>query len=80
LDIGCAAGQLLSFFKTKDWKTAGIDPDETSRKHAKTNFGLNVFEEDYLNLIPPKSFDVISMWHVLEHVSRLSNQMKDLKN
>jgi SAM-dependent methyltransferase len=78
LDIGCATGQFLYYMSQKGWKSTGIEPDEKTRNHAISEFGLEVFPEEQLNLFPKESFDVITMWHVLEHVSDLNGRMAQL--
>jgi 2-polyprenyl-3-methyl-5-hydroxy-6-metoxy-1,4-benzoquinol methylase len=79
LDIGCATGQFLHFMAEHGWKTTGIEPDEKTRAHAIIEFGLQVFPEEKLNSFRNASFDVITMWHVLEHVSALNERMEQLK-
>ncbi len=79
LDIGCATGQFLHYMSGKGWKTTGIEPDEKTRQKAITEYGLRVFPEEQLNVFNKSSFDVISMWHVLEHVSDLRGRMAQLK-
>lgn len=78
LDIGCASGELLNEFKQNGWTALGIEPNENARKLAIENYRLQVEAEPYLNKIEKESFDVISMWHVLEHVSNLPDRMKQL--
>ena len=80
LDIGCATGQFLHYMAQHGWKSTGIEPDEKTRNHAITEYGLQVFPEDRLNSLLKASFDVISMWHVLEHVSDLQGRMDQVKN
>ncbi len=79
LDIGCATGQFLHYMESRGWETAGIEPDEKTRNRAITEFTLNVFPEEQLDVFEKSSFDVISMWHVLEHVSALDQRMDQLK-
>ncbi len=79
LDIGCASGNFLSIFKENGWETVGVEPNEEIREYAKNKFGLNVYPEDYLKQMPENEFDVITMWHVLEHVFDLDARMRDLK-
>jgi len=79
LDIGCATGQFLNYMAEHGWKTTGIEPDEKTRAHAISEYGLQVFPEEKLNEFSKSSFDVITMWHVLEHVSNLNGRMEQLK-
>jgi 2-polyprenyl-3-methyl-5-hydroxy-6-metoxy-1,4-benzoquinol methylase len=80
LDIGCATGQFLNFMSKNGWITTGIEPDEKTRERAISEFGLKVFPEAKLNSFSKASFDVITMWHVLEHVSDLKGRMAQLKD
>jgi 2-polyprenyl-3-methyl-5-hydroxy-6-metoxy-1,4-benzoquinol methylase len=80
LDIGCATGQFLNYMATHGWKTTGIEPDEKTRKSAISEYSLDVFPEEKLTVLNNASFDVITMWHVLEHVSDLNGRMKQIKN
>jgi len=79
LDIGCATGQLLKEFKCRGWESVGVEPDPEARAFAKENYKLNVVDEEAISSLEEQSFDVISMWHVLEHVSDLDKRMQDLK-
>jgi SAM-dependent methyltransferase len=80
LDIGCATGQFIKYMSDHGWNATGIEPDEKTRARAISEFGLRVFSEEKLNTFSPASFDVITMWHVLEHVSDLNGRMTQLKN
>jgi len=80
LDIGCATGQFLKYMSNNGWNTTGIEPDEKTRARAISEYGLQVFPEEQLNNLKKASFDVITMWHVLEHVSDLNGRMIQLKN
>jgi len=79
LDIGCATGQFLHYMGNRGWDVAGIEPDEKTRERAIAEFDLKVFPEEQLNVFEKSSFDVISMWHVLEHVSDLNQRVAQLK-
>jgi len=80
LDIGCATGQFLNYMAEHGWSATGIEPDEKTRAHAISEYGLKVFPEEQLNILEKSSFDVITLWHVLEHVSELNARMEQLKN
>jgi len=79
LDIGCATGQFLNYMSEHGWNATGIEPDQKTRSRAISQYGLKVFTEDQLNVFTKASFDVITMWHVLEHVSDLDDRMRQLK-
>ena len=79
LDIGCGTGEFLNTCKKAKWETFGIEPDQDARKMAVENYGLDVKGEGQLSVFPDASFDIISMWHVLEHVPRLNERIEDLK-
>lgn len=78
LDIGCGTGDFLNKCKTEKWETKGIEPSEIARKQAIANYNLDV--DEYIDLRDLKGeFDVITMWHVLEHVTELNTTVSELK-
>lgn len=79
LDIGCATGHFLYLMKKKGWETYGIEPDKKTRDSAIEAYKLNVFTEEELDTFEKEFFDVITMWHVLEHVSQLNKRIAQLK-
>lgn len=76
LDIGAGTGDFLAMAKSNGWDIIGIEPSEK----AKTIAGKKgvIFAESMQSL-EKQSFDVITMWHVLEHVPNLEEQIKELK-
>ena len=80
LDIGCATGQFLNYMSEYGWNVTGIEPDEKTRTRAISEYGLKVLPEEGLNTIRNGTFDLITMWHVLEHVSDLNGRMEQLRN
>jgi len=80
LDIGCGTGELLNYFKLKAWNTRGVEPDPDARKLAIDNYQLNISDFDSLLDKGDSSFDVITMWHVLEHVWDLQSYLDGIKN
>ena len=77
LDIGCGTGELLNYFKSKGWETQGIEPSYKARNFAINNYNLNINDENYLETINRK-FDVITMWHVFEHVQDLNKRIVNI--
>lgn len=76
LDIGAGVGDFLSIAKNDGWQTIGIEPSDKAKNIAKKK-GVSFVEN--LSELESNSFDVITMWHVLEHVPDLENQIKELK-
>ena len=74
LDIGAGTGDFLSVAKENGWHTIGVEPSEKAKAIAKKKGVSFVGETSELD---NHSFDVISMWHVLEHVPNLENQIKE---
>lgn len=79
LDIGCGTGEFLNVCQQSKWTTLGIEPSNGARKMAINTFGLEVREESELSKLESESFDVITLWHVLEHVPQLNARIKELK-
>lgn len=76
LDIGAGVGDFLSVCKNDGWEIIGIEPSEKAKAIAIKK-GVSFVE--HLSELESNSFDVITMWHVLEHVPDLENQIKELK-
>ena len=76
LDIGAGTGDFLVVAKNNGWKIKGIEPGEKPKAIA-VNKGVS-FAND-LSELENNSFDIITMWHVLEHVPNLEFQIKELK-
>ena len=76
LDIGAGTGDFLATAKANGWQITGLEPNEKARNSAISK-GVS-FENDSKS-IENQSFDVITMWHVLEHVPDIEQQIKDLK-
>ena len=76
LDIGAGTGDFLSVAKNNGWQTIGVEPSDRAKAIAKSK-GVSFVEQT--SELENHSFDVISMWHVLEHVPDLDKQIKELK-
>lgn len=76
LDIGAGTGDFLVVAKNEGWQTIGIEPSLKAKSIALKK-GVN-FADDLSNL-ESHSFDVITMWHVLEHVPNLEEHILELK-
>jgi len=79
LDIGCGTGDFLSAAKNNGWKVTGIEPNENARIKANSKTDNKVFDIAKLENLPVDSFDVITLWHVLEHLPNLEEQIQVFK-
>lgn len=74
LDYGCGTGEFLSTCKKAGWETKGVEISNAARIQAIRNYGLDVVTPDSL---PKESkFQVITLWHVLEHLPDLNEAFK----
>lgn len=71
LDIGCGTGDFLETALKDNWTITGIEPNEQARQIANSKTNNSVFEIEQLRKLKPNSFDVITLWHVLEHLPNL---------
>lgn len=71
LDVGAGTGAFAAVMQQNGWKVTGLEPDETARKNALQNHQLTLQTLDALYDLPAEQFDVVTMWHVLEHVHEL---------
>jgi 2-polyprenyl-3-methyl-5-hydroxy-6-metoxy-1,4-benzoquinol methylase len=79
LDIGAGTGAFVGHMQMNGWQATGLEPDEAARRNALDVNKVDLLTPDTFFDFPPDSFDVITMWHVLEHVHDLHIYMKQLK-
>jgi 2-polyprenyl-3-methyl-5-hydroxy-6-metoxy-1,4-benzoquinol methylase len=75
LDVGAGTGAFTNTMQLAGWNVTGLEPDETARENAFQNHNLQLQTLDALFQQKKNSFDVITMWHVLEHVHELHNYL-----
>ncbi len=71
LDIGTGTGYFLAAMLQRGWKVEGIEKSPQARAFASEHFALDVHPESALDTFEPGSFDVITLWHVMEHLEHL---------
>ena len=80
LDYGCGTGSFLNEMKSNGWTIKGIEPDAGAAHKAQMLTGSEIGDPASLNSLVDGSIDVITLWHVLEHVHELHPTVKALKN
>jgi len=78
LDIGTGTGYFLNEMQQNDWQVAGTEKSHDARKFAENEFGLGIHKTNELFQFEKNRFDVITLWHVLEHIHKLDENMKQL--
>ena len=67
LDIGCGTGDRLDVFRNMGFETYGVETSDSAH-YAKEHLKLNVKKGDlFSSYFPDKVFDVVTLYHVLEH-------------
>lgn len=79
LDVGCGTGAFLGVMAKAGWDVLGLEPDPGAREKGKQLHGVPVEAVEQLFSLPKGGYDVITMWHVLEHVHALQDYVKQLK-
>ena len=68
LDVGSGLGTYLFLLQKLGWRVHGIEANKNAALFAQRNLGLDVREGGFEDAVfPENSFDVITMWHSLEH-------------
>jgi 2-polyprenyl-3-methyl-5-hydroxy-6-metoxy-1,4-benzoquinol methylase len=70
LDIGCSNGAYLAAMREKGWDVEGVEFDDDAAECARNSRNLKVIQgdvEEAVCQLRENSFDVVTMWHVLEH-------------
>jgi hypothetical protein len=78
LDIGAGTGHFINATALAGFNTLGLEPDEDARTLANSAFKVNIQPLDELHKLENNSRDVITMWHVLEHVYDLQKDVKKM--
>ena len=78
LDFGCGVGDFLNYAQEKGCEVTGCDMSDDARKIASEKLGKRVVTPEEIFALPHSTFDIITMWHVLEHIDDLNYQSEQL--
>ena len=79
LDVGTGTGFFLNEMKGNGWQVTGTEKSSDVRDFAKKEFNLDNLPSEELFTLKDISFDVITLWHVLEHIHLLNENMETFK-
>lgn len=75
LDVGAGTGEFLKVAQKGNWKVSGVEVNKKAIVLAqKKGVALSQNLDDVLD----QRFDVITLWHVLEHLPNLESQIEKL--
>lgn len=76
LDIGCGTGEFLKLAKNHKWEVKGIEPNEKARN---LGFQKGIDIKENIEQCEGLVFDVVTLWHVLEHLPNLENTIQKIE-
>ena len=76
LDIGAGTGFFLNEMKHYKWQVTGTEKSSDARAFAKKEFKLNLLPAEALFELEKNQFNVITLWHVLEHIHQLNKNLE----
>ena len=75
LDVGTGTGDFLVAAQKKEWAVLGVEPNKNAAEKASAK---NVTVLPTLKSVPDQKFNIITLWHVLEHLPDLNAQITKL--
>ncbi len=79
LDAGCGTGELLAFMRARGWEVHGLERDAAAAEWGRVHLQLPIQTGSIDEIADtPEAYDVITMWHVLEHVYDPSATLRTL--
>jgi len=80
LDVGTAGGSFLAVAKKAGWDVAGCEPNRWMCEWANEHYGLHVVPGTVFDMkLAPNSFDVVTLWDVLEHTPDPKATLRECK-
>lgn len=77
LDYGCGTGDFLAHMGKQGYSTTGVEPSPEARAHATKKHAL-VPAANLNAILPDTTFQVVTLWHVLEHIHDLEGTVSEL--
>ena len=78
LDYGAGTGYFARAMQRLDWDVTAIEKSEQARQYSKEQFGFEMQSVDALKDCEDGCFDVVTMWHVMEHIQNINEFWDEL--
>jgi 2-polyprenyl-3-methyl-5-hydroxy-6-metoxy-1,4-benzoquinol methylase len=79
LDLGAGTGAFVHEMEKAGWNSVGFEPDEKARKMANRLYKAPVYPLEDFFRIAEGGYDVITLWHALEHIHPLQETVHRLE-
>lgn len=79
LDVGSGTGAFANEMQQAGWQVTGLEPDADARAVGKQSYNIDLADIGQFYQLRESSYDIITMWHVLEHVHDLQGYIAKLK-
>ena len=78
LDYGAGTGHFARAMKKRGWEVTAIEKSDKARELSRREFDFEMLPAGSLSDIKDREFDVVTMWHVMEHIQDLDNMWDEL--
>lgn len=78
LDFGSGSGHFLKAVNEFGFNGVGIEPSQEARDYAHKSKGVKSSDVEVFHKYEKNRFDIVTMWHVLEHIPNLEQDLKQL--
>ena len=78
LDFGCGRGEFLDAMRRRGWEVRGVEASEGARSLLPPELRGAVHPDP--GPLSAERFDVITLWHVLEHLPRPAETLRSLRD
>src|SRR5690348_5595454 len=80
LEIGSYLGIFLDRIRASGWTVTGLEPVPFPAQYAREHYKLEIIQDILPNAgLPPESFDVVVMLHVIEHLPDPGETLRDIR-
>lgn len=78
LEVGCSYGAMLAALRADGWDVEGVELDQRASDIARLRYGITV-HPSLSAVSPDPQFDVVILFHVLEHVLEPRAFLRDVR-
>lgn len=71
LDIGTGTAYFPHTMYERGWDVEAVEKNAKARAFAWDHFGLNIKDDSQTGSFADRSFNIITLWHVMEHIEHL---------